>query len=204
MNVEQFTRSILLLFVILNPFLLTIYLFPLARELDASLFRHVLVRAALISLTVFVAFAWTGDAFFTDVLQVRFGSFLIFGGLIFLVIGLRFVLLGPDAMEQLFGQPQHVSGSIAMPFMIGPGTVSASILAGARLSPWVAALAIFASVSLTVVCVLVLKYLHDAVVTRNARLIHRYADVVGRVSALIIGTVAVEMVANGVYLWVNE
>jgi multiple antibiotic resistance protein len=59
-------------------------------------FRRVLLNAGFISFLVFAFFAWTGDLVFTDLLQVNFASFLIFGGTIFLFIGLRFVLAGPE------------------------------------------------------------------------------------------------------------
>lgn len=202
--INQFLRSSILLFVILNPFLMTIYLIPIAQKLSPSAFRRVLANGALTSLVVFVGFAFTGDRVFTDVLQVRFGAFLIFGGLVFLIISLRFVLVGPDAIEQLYGKPAHVSGAIAMPFMIGPGTVSASILAGARLPPLLAALAILAGLGATVGCVLALRKILDSLRSRHEVLVERYVDVVGRVSAVIMGTIAVQMGLNGIDLWLGS
>jgi multiple antibiotic resistance protein len=38
---------------------------------------------------------------------------------------------------------------------------------------------------------------------RNGLLVDRYVDVVGRVSALVIGTLSVEMLLSGIDLWLS-
>jgi len=204
MPTRAFVDSTLLLFVLLNPFLLSIYLLDLIDELEARTFRRALVRGALISTAAFVLFALAGDAIFSRVLQVRFASFLIFGGMVFLVVGIRYVMVGSEAIRDLRGPPQHVAGSIALPFMIGPGTVSASVLAGSRLPIGWAALSIVCALTTTTLCVLVLKWIHDSVRTRYANYVQRYVEIVGRISALVIGTIAVEMILRGIDLWLGD
>jgi len=201
MHMRVFIESAVLLFVLLNPFLLCIYLLDVIQELDVRRFGRVLARAAVISGVVFVVFAWAGDAVFSRVLQVRFCAFQIFGGIVFLVIAIRFVLVGSQAISSLRGSAEHLAGSIAMPFMIGPGTVSASVLVGTRLPIALAAAAVAAALSITVLTVFLLKTLHDLVRRRNERLVERYVEIVGRISALVIGTIAVEMVLQGVDSW---
>jgi small neutral amino acid transporter SnatA (MarC family) len=167
-------------------------------------FVRVLARGALISAVVFSMFAWSGDAVFSDVLHVRFASFQVFGGVIFLLIGVRFVFSGADAMRAIRGQPEHIAGSIAMPFMIGPGTVSASVVIGARLPVANAVAVIFLTLALTVALVTAIKIAHDYVKERNARIIDRYMEIVGRLSALLIGTIAVEMLFEGLGSWLQN
>jgi small neutral amino acid transporter SnatA (MarC family) len=200
---EEFFKAAALLFVLLNPFLMSIYLVDLIRELDALTFRRVLTRGAVISCAVFILFAWVGDVIFTDILQARFASFLIFGGTVFFVIGLRFVFSGSETFKALRGEPEHLGGSIAMPFMIGPGTVSASVLAGSRLSKLHAAAAIAAALCAVVASIVFFKWLHDYLKQRNERLIERYLEVTGRMMALLIGTFAVEMILQGVETWLG-
>ena len=202
-ELEPMFRSATLLFVLLNPFLLSIYLLELVATLDPKTFRRVLARAGLISTAVFVVFALTGDAMFRDVLQVRFASFLVFGGVVFLLIGIRFVMSGQLAIEQLRAPPEHIAGAIAMPFMIGPGTVSASILAGARQPALWATLAIVLAMMAVVVCLVALKALHDRVKASHAKLVERYVDIVGRLSALVVGSIAIDMILNGIELWLS-
>jgi small neutral amino acid transporter SnatA (MarC family) len=201
---EPHIASFLLLFALLNPFLMSVYLLDLITDLPREMFVKVLARGALVSAIVFSLFAWTGDAIFSDVLHVRFASFQVFGGIIFLAIGVRFVFSGADAMRTMRGQPEHIAGSIAMPFMIGPGTVSASVVVGARLPVADAVMVIFATLAATVALVAAIKLAHDYLKERNARVVDRYIEIVGRISALLIGTFAVEMIFEGVGTWLED
>ncbi len=203
MNWNALTESALLLFVLLNPFLMSAYLIGLIEELDRRQFAGVMARASLISASVFILFALAGDRIFSDVLQVRFGAFLIFGGVIFLLIAVQFVQKGKGAITMLRGSPDHLAGAVAMPFMIGPGTVSASVLAGSRLPFVWATLAIVTALTWVALSLIAMKLLHDVVRERNESLVERYMEIVGRISGLVIGTIAVEMVLQGVDLWLG-
>jgi multiple antibiotic resistance protein len=183
---------------------MSVYLLDLITDLPRGVFVRVLARGAAISGAVFFLFAWTGDALFRDVLHVRFASFQVFGGVIFLLIGARFVFSGADAIRAMRGAPEHLAGSIAMPFMIGPGTVSASVVIGSRLSLLESLAVIFATLFATVLLVAALKLAHDFFKERNARLIDRYMELVGRLSALLIGTFAIEMIFQGVGTWLRD
>ncbi|HEX6267504.1 MAG TPA: MarC family protein [Burkholderiales bacterium] len=201
---EPYLASLLLFLALLNPFMMSVYLIDLITDLPRVLFVRVLARGALISGAVFALFAWSGDALFSDVLHVRFASFQVFGGIIFLLIGARFVFTGADAMRAMRGQPEHIAGSIAMPFMIGPGTVSASVVVGARLPLAHAIGLILVTLAATVALVTAIKLAHDFLRERNARLIDRYMEIVGRISALLIGTFAIEMIFEGVGTWLQD
>jgi small neutral amino acid transporter SnatA (MarC family) len=158
----------------------------------------VLIRGSLISACVFTLFAWGGEAFFRDYLQLRFASFQIFGGIVFLLIGLRYVFSGAGAIDAMRGTQESIAGTIAMPIMIGPGTVSAAVVIGTRLPLPGAGLVIVGTLTLTVFLLTFIKYIHDRIRERNALLIDRYIDLVGRMSALLIGTIAVDMIVTGV------
>lgn len=204
MDVRAFVDSYLLLFVLLNPFLLSIYMLDLIADLDFTTFHRRLIGGTLISFPVFAAFALAGDAIFSRVLQVRFAAFLIFGGVVFLIIGIRYVLVGSQAIRELRGSAEHVSGSIAMPFLIGPGTVSASVLAGSHQSAGFAVLSIAAALASAVLALVIIKQIHDRVRQKYERLVRRYIDIAGRISALVIGTIAMDMILRGIDIWVSE
>jgi multiple antibiotic resistance protein len=57
---------------------------------------------------------------------------------------------------------------------------------------------------LTVVLVTVIKGVYDFVKEHNTRMIDRYVEVVGRISALLIGTIPVEMFFEGLGKWLQE
>jgi hypothetical protein len=64
----------LLLFMLLNPFLLAVYLLDPFEKLSSREFGRVLVRAGVISTVVFILFAHVGSVVFTELLQARFAS----------------------------------------------------------------------------------------------------------------------------------
>lgn len=194
---QSFSNNVSLLFMLLNPFLMSIYLASFIRRLDIRHFSQTISRACLISGFIFVAFALSGDYIFSRIMHSRFASFQIFGGIVFLLISLKFIFKGTDAIEDLRGNAEHLNGSVALPFMIGPGTVSASVLIGGNLDTVMAPAAIMLAVSLTFISLVFVKKLHDFVHRRNEALIERYLEIVGRLNALYIGTYSIEMILRG-------
>ncbi|OZG71078.1 hypothetical protein BTA51_22105 [Hahella sp. CCB-MM4] len=197
-------RSSMLLFVLLNPFLLIIYLINIVQKLERGLFIRILIRAGLIATAVFWVFTAFGDAIFSDVFQTEFASFQIFGGVVFLIIGLQFVFRGPTAIEMLQGESEHLVGAIAMPILIGPGTISASIIIGKRHDAIPAAVMIFATVFISILIMIGLKSLHDYVRKKHETLIQRYIEIIGRIMALYVGTVAIDMIMQGTRTWIGK
>ena len=201
---EDLVRSWGLLFTLLNPFLLVIYLLSVIEKLKFNEFSHVLARAGIISSLVFFCFVFLGDALFSDVFHVEFASFQIFGGIIFLVIGLQFVFKGHQAIEALQDGSKHLTGAIAMPVLIGPGTISASVIIGKRHDPVTACGVVVAAIVSSLMIILILKLIHDWVRVRHEPLIERYIEIAGRVTALYIGTVSIEMIMQGTSSWIDK
>ena len=197
-------KSSALLLVLLNPFLLIIYLIDVVQKLDCRQFTRVLVRAGLIATVVFWLFTVLGDTVFSDVIQAEFASFQIFGGIIFLIIGLQFVFRGPTAIEVLRGESEHLAGAIAMPILIGPGTISASVIIGERHDTIPACSAVLSAVLLSVLIMIALKALHDFVRPKREPLIQRYIEIAGRITALFVGTVSVQMIMQGIKAWAEQ
>ncbi|WP_410487515.1 MarC family protein [Acinetobacter sp. SAAs470] len=176
--------------------MMSIYMLGLIRNLSASVFNKALIQGALIAYVIFILFAWGGEAIFSEYLQVRFEAFQIFGGIIFLVIGYRFVFEGADTIGDIRGG--NAASMIAMPFMVGPGTVSASVITGAKLSLFGSILVIGVTLLLSCSLLILMKYAHDHLKVKHAAYIERYVDIVGRVAALLVGSIAVDMIINGV------
>ncbi len=132
---ENVTKTFLLFLVLLNSFTLSVYLLEVIKAFDFLRFSKRLLWSSFMSLLVFIGFAVAGDPFFEQIFQVRFASFQIFGGITILIIGIRLILgMGP-LMEALRANSSQLSGAIAMPLIVGSGTISASVLAGSRLDP---------------------------------------------------------------------
>lgn len=201
---EDLIRSATLLLVLLNPFLVIVYLVDVVQKLNRKQFTHVLTRASLIASVVFCCFAVLGDAIFSSVFHAEFASFQIFGGIVFLLIGVEFVFRGPAAIEILRGESEHLAGAIAMPILIGPGTISASVIIGKRHDPFTACGAVVGAVFVSILIMLLLKALHDFVRPRREPLIQRYIEIAGRITALFVGTISVEMIMQGLRTWADK
>lgn len=198
---DMFFKSALLLFILLNPFIMGVYLIDLIRGMALRDFSRQLVFAALISYGVFLLFAWAGESVFEDVLQVRFISFMIFGGITFLVIGVRMILGIGAPIESLNPQNREISGAIAMPFIVGPGTITVSVLTGTQLSFAQAASSIALGLALAIGALVVLKMIFDHAKTRKEVYVGRYMNIAGRVTALFTGTFAIELILKGIERW---
>lgn len=197
-------QSIFLMLTLINPFLVIIYLVDVVESLEKATFRKILIRAGLIASAVFCVFALLGDAIFSRYMQVEFASFQIFGGIIFLLIGVQFVFRGPRAIEVLRGESAHIAGAIAMPVLIGPGSISASVIIGKRHDPMLACGIILIAVFISLTTIILLKTVHDRVRPQRERLIERYIEVAGRILALFAGTVAIDMIMQGIKSWAGK
>ncbi|MCV9388212.1 MarC family protein [Reichenbachiella ulvae] len=201
---DVFYDSLGLMLFMLNPFLLIVYLIDLIEELDAKTFAKMLIRAGLISGACYITFAILGNEIFDTVFKADFASFQIFGGIIFLITGIKYVFDGNKAIKKLRGEPEYVQGGIVMPIMVGPGTISASIVVGQRLDYIPAVIIILISLVICITTVIILKNIYTRAKTRNESLVLKYIDILGRVAALLIGTFSIEMIMNGVKTWVGK
>ena len=198
---ELFVQSFLLIFVLLNPFIMSIYLLSLIKEVQLAQFARLIFRAGLISFCVFFLFAWLGEVIFYNVLQVRFLAFMIFGGITFLIIGVRLILgIGPP-IDTVNPQSNEIAGAIAMPFIVGPGTISASVIAGSSLGLPMSSLAIALGLGCALGSITLFKMLHDYVHSRREKYVERYVEIAGRITALFTGSFAVDMILHGVERW---
>ena len=183
--------------ILQNPFLLIVSLLDLVQDLERKDVSRDIVRAGMIGSGVLFVFALEEDAIFTKLIQAHFESFQIFGGVIILLIGIQFVLSGHHAMTKSRGTPEHSAGSIALPIMIGPGTVNARIFAATQLPALMACVAILVAIMMTVRAMMALTVTHDKVKPRNEKFIERYVEISGRITALVAGINSIEMIMQG-------
>jgi multiple antibiotic resistance protein len=202
--VNAFLHSTGLLLIILNPLLLIVYVISLVQQLPMKAFASVLVRGGLIATGVFTGFALLGDYVFATFLKAEFASFQIFGGLTFLIVGINFMLKGDQALVSLRGPVRGAAATIAMPILVGPASVSASVIIGKVLSPMLAVLAVALAVAISIAVMIALKGLHDWVKPRGEHLVERYIQVAGRLVAFVVGIYAVEMIMKGTIVWVGR
>ena len=201
---NEFFNIVILMLMLLNPFLLVVYLNDIMQKRSQKDFSYFVGTAGLISASVFVLFAIAGDVIFDRLLQAEFSSFRIFGGIIFLLISLKFIFSGGGVvMSTLRADSKHIASNIAMPIMIGPGTIGISVIAGKKLPIPAAVAAIMIALATTVLILIVLKAVHDFVSRKNESLIEQYVELSGKITAIVLGTYAIDMIMRGIKSWIE-
>ncbi len=87
-NLNDVLSSIVMLLVLLNPFLIIVYLIDIIKKKSKAIFFKVMIRAGVMSAIVFCAFALLGDVIFREVFHASFASFQIFGDMERMIINI--------------------------------------------------------------------------------------------------------------------
>ena len=200
----DFSRSLVAFIAILNPFALSLYLASLMDDLDRKQFFSVLLQASLISTAVFFVFAWCGEPLLVDFLAVDPSALRVFGGLIFVIVAYNYVTKGYKATVFLRGDLEGLPSSIALPFMIGAGTITQAILTGKRHDTINAFLIILCTLTICFVIVAIFKVIRDHMSGSRERVFQRYVNILARLNGLIIGAISIDMIAEGLkHLWLR-
>jgi multiple antibiotic resistance protein len=189
--------------IMINPFALFLYLRPVMVDLTAYQFRWVLLRASLISLVLFMLFLGTGDAVFTAVLDVRFHSFRLFGGIVIFSFAYIFIVKGSEALIQTREDLSELASGIALPFMVGAGTISLATLLGKKLPFWQGILTLLIILAINYGLIIGLKAIRDHIPSPRFQVaFDKLMAIFLRVNGFFLGAIGVDMIAtSGVALW---
>ena len=195
-------QSLVAFLAIINPFALCLYLVGLMDDLEWEDFLRVLLRAALISLGVFIFFAWAGESVMVNVIGVKTEAMRIFGGVIFFIVGYNYVMKGYKASVVLRGELDELPSGIALPFMIGAGTITQAIIIGKAHPVWNAGGILLVGMVACVAVVILFKWIRDRLQKNHARVFSRHINTLSRLNGLLIGAISTEMVVGGLHsLW---
>ncbi len=184
--------------VILNPFALCLYLAGIIEELDSKNFLRVLSIASLISYIVFAVFSLFGDKLLITVFSVRTEALRCFGGIVFLIVAYNYVTKGSKAAIVLRGDIEELPSQIAVPFMIGAGTITQSILIGKKTNSITSVIILLLAVAISTLFVLVFKQIRDRITDQNIKIFDIYVNILSRINGLIIGAISIEMIVRGI------
>jgi multiple antibiotic resistance protein len=191
--------SIVAFLVMLNPFALFLYLKPVMRDLSDREFLSVLFRASLISFFIYLAFVLFGNFIFAKVFRISFESFRIFGGIILFPLAYMFIVRGKKAFIQTKGDLHDMASEIAMPFMVGAGTISLSILLGEDLPMPHNILALMIIMTINFMIVIGLKEMRSRISIHKFRVaFDKNMEVLLRINGFFVGAIGVDMIANGI------
>lgn len=185
--------------VLLNPFALFLYLLPIMKELDNKTFNRVLLKASFISLAVFVFFLLSGDFLIKDVFRINFDSFRIFGGIIIFTFAYLFIIKGEKALIKIRGDIDELASEIALPFMVGAGTISLSILTGLSQPKINGFIILISTLTINFFIIIFLKKVREHIDKKKLRLVFDHnMEILLRITGFFVGAIGINMIVLGI------
>ena len=185
--------------VMINPVALFLYLLPIMEELEHKEFAKVMFKATFISFMIYFIFFMFGDVLFTRVFQINFESFRIFGGIVLFSFAYFYIVKGQKAMLRMKENLDDLANEIALPFMVGAGTISLAILMKEKLDY---GLGIITLVAATFICfniVMALKFVRDRLKNERLRVaFDKNMEIAVRLNGFFVGAIGIDMMNTGI------
>ncbi len=190
---------VLAFLVMLNPFALFVYVKNVREELPDSDYYKRLIKANIQSFVIYTFFAISGTFLFHSVFRIDFESFRIFGGIVLFSLGLVMIIQGRRSVITLKGNLDDIASEVAIPFIVGPGSITVSIIIGNDFSPLFAVgiIALAMIISFYIVYVLSImrkRLLHD----KSRKQFDKKLGVFLRLNGFFIGSIGVNMIVTGI------
>jgi len=184
----------------INPFGLFLYLYPIMKELPHKSFVSLLFKASVISFLIYLVFLVLGNVVFDYIFQIRFDSFRIFGGIIIFSFAFLFIVKGHRAYITLKEDLTDMATEVAIPFIVGAGTISLTILMSRNGLPlYLNALQLIVVLTIVFLIIMVLKAMRESFEKRQMRLaFDKNIEILLRINAFFLGAIGVNLVVEGV------
>jgi multiple antibiotic resistance protein len=190
--------TIIAFLVLLNPFALFIYLQPVMRELSEKDFHKVLFKASLISFVIFALFVYSADFIFQKIFQINFEAFRIFGGTVIFTVAFLFIVQGKKSLIIMKENLDDLASEIALPFMVGAGTISLCIIMSNKFSfpKGILILSIIMVLHYIVIFLLIKIRSYFALEFRVA--FDKNMEIALRLNGLFVGAIGINMIIVGI------
>ncbi len=185
--------------VMLNPFALFLYLNPIMEELDNRSFLKVLFKATIMSFFTLLVFLLAGSFLFSKVLQISFESFRIFGGIIIFSFAYLFIVKGHKSLINMKENLNDLASEIALPFMVGAGTISIAIVMSHQLPETEGIFALISVMAINYIIITVLKMIKDGLSRKKLKVaFDKNMEVLLRLNGFFVGAIGINMIVTGV------
>ena len=192
-------KTVLSFIVMMNPFALFLYLTPVMKELKDKDFLFVLTKASFISYVIILFFILTGDFIFRTLFQIEFNSFRIFGGIVIFSFAYFYIVKGQKALIQLRGSLDDLAAEIAMPFMVGAGTISIAIIAAEENTVMINMILLPIILLINFAIILGLKKIRDRIMQKRSKVaFDKSMGILLRLTGFFVGAIGINMVIIGI------
>lgn len=185
--------------VMLNPFAMFIYLGPVMRELSHKDFMKVLFKASFISFCIFLFFLLIGDILFEKIFQINFESFRIFGGIVIFSLSYFYIVKGQKALIHMMESLDDLASEIALPFMVGAGTISLTLLMSHHYVLINSIIALMIILGVNYLFILGLKAIKDTIEKKKFRIaFDKNMEILLRLNGFFLGAIGINMIVTGI------
>ncbi|MFW6283217.1 MAG: MarC family protein [Minisyncoccales bacterium] len=192
-------QTLTALLVMMNPFALFIYLTPVMEDLSHRDFLKVLVKATFISFGVFVVFLFGGDFILKNFFQIRFESFRIFGGIVIFSFSYFYIVKGQKALITIKSSLDDLASEIALPFMVGAGSLSVVLLMGNKFSLLEASVGLPLVLVANFVILVSLKSIKDNFEKKKMKVaFDKNMEILLRINGFFIGAIGIDLIVEGI------
>ncbi|TPE44220.1 MarC family protein [Pontibacter mangrovi] len=185
--------------VMLNPFALFLYLRPVMSDLSSADFRSVFLKASMISFGIYLVFLFFGDLMFKTVFRINFESFRIFGGVVLFSFAYIFIVQGKKAFIQIKGDLHDLASEIALPFMVGAGTISLTVLMAEELALWQGVLSLAIIMAVNFGIIMGLKNIRRGMRSKKVQVaFDKNMEILLRINGFFLGAIGIDMIVTGI------
>lgn len=193
------TASIIGFLVMLNPFALFLYLEPIRKDLDYRTFLKVIFKATLISFAICLTFFYLGRGVFKNVFQIDFESFRIFGGIVIFSFAYHFIVKGQKALIIMKEDLDDLASEIALPFMVGAGTISLSILLSESMNYFIGTFALILIFTINfLILIFLINFRRNIERKKYKKAFDKNMEILLRLNGFFIGAIGVDMIILGI------
>ncbi len=183
----------------LNPVALFLYLTPVMDALNKQSFLWIVWKATLIAGVIYALFIVTWDYIFLNIFQIDFESFRLFGGIVIFTLAFMFIVWGRESFIHMRESLDDMASQLALPFMVGAGSISVSILIGNAYTwqQWLLLLGAVLWVNLLVI--MLIKWIKDAFFMGALKWYFKnILAIVFRLNSFFMGAVGIDMTITAV------
>ena len=200
--IEQLVKFFVVFFVVVDPISLMPLFAGLTQGASARYKKKMAGKATLIALAISVLFALVG-AKFLDVMGISLSSFRIAGGTLLFLIALDMVFARPSGTRSTTSEREEAKRRedisvfpLAFPFIAGPGALATILLTAGEVN---AKPLLFAGFLGVVALVLLICWLLMLATPRLMKVLGvTGANVVSRLSGVILAALAVQFIVDGI------
>ena len=190
--------------ILINPFAQFLYLKSVIDTLTLKQFMGVYGKATVMGVVICVTFAMCGESLFDNIFNIDFNSFKIFGGIVLFSYAYTFIIRGSNSLVQIRENLDDLASEIAIPFMIGAGTIYLSILLAHEGGRMLGSVSIVIVMLINYIIVIFLAFIKDHFRKKEKVAFDKYMSILMRVNGFFMGAIGIDMVVTGIMYFIEK